>query len=61
LAIAGVFFQYGQPGGSISLQLIWSAIATVAGVSDFIVVSPSGADITSPTGYLPVLGPITWQ
>ncbi|MDE1715755.1 baseplate J/gp47 family protein [Chromobacterium amazonense] len=61
LAIAGVFYQYGKPGGSIPLQLIWSAIATVSGVSDFIVVSPSGSDITSPVGNLPVLGPITWQ
>ncbi|MCD0493894.1 baseplate J/gp47 family protein [Chromobacterium violaceum] len=61
LAIAGVFFQYGQPGGSIPLQLIWSAIATVSGVSDFIVASPSGSDITNQPGYLPVLGPITWQ
>lgn len=61
LAIAGVFFQYGKPGGSIPLQLIWSAIATVSGVSDFIVVSPAGSDITSPVGNLPVLGTITWQ
>lgn len=61
LAIAGVFFQYGKPGGTIPLQLIWSAIATVSGVSDFIVVSPAGSDIASPVGNLPVLGTITWQ
>jgi uncharacterized phage protein gp47/JayE len=59
-AIADVFFREGSPGGKVLIQHIWAAIASVSGVSDFIVTSPA-TDITSSTGHLPTVGTITWS
>jgi uncharacterized phage protein gp47/JayE len=50
----------GVPGGTIYLSHLWSAILSVAGVDDFLIVSPT-ADIKLATGALPQLGAITWQ
>jgi uncharacterized phage protein gp47/JayE len=50
----------GVPGGTVILAHLWSAVSSVAGVNDFLIVSPV-ADIVLPTGALPVLGTITWQ
>lgn len=58
-AITGVFAIDGVPGGSIPLAHIWSAIAAVAGVNDFVITSPS-ADITNGAGQLPTLGSTTY-
>lgn len=59
-AIADVFLREGKPGGTIILAHIWTAIAAVAGVNDFLIVSPT-VDIVSPTGALPTVGTPTWQ
>ncbi len=58
-AITGVFEQYGEPGGTIDLSYIESAIAAVAGTPGFVITSPAG-NIVSPTGDLPVLGTVTY-
>jgi uncharacterized phage protein gp47/JayE len=58
-AIAGVFLLSGTPGGSVPVALIWSAIAAVSGVSDFVITSPA-VDIASPAGALPTVGTITF-
>lgn len=58
-AIAGVFLRDGVPGGSIPLAHIWSAIAAVTGVNDFVIQSPI-ADITNATGQLPTVGTLTF-
>jgi uncharacterized phage protein gp47/JayE len=58
-AISGVFLSDGKPGGSIPLAHIWSAIASISGVDDFVITSPV-ADPTNPAGALPVVGTITF-
>jgi uncharacterized phage protein gp47/JayE len=58
-AIAGVFVIDGVPGGSIPIAHIWSAIAAVSGVNDFVITSPS-VDITNTAGQLPTVGTITF-
>lgn len=59
-AIADAFFRLGNPkGGSTPVALIWSAIATVSGVVDFIISVPSG-DIANAAGTLPTVGVITF-
>jgi uncharacterized phage protein gp47/JayE len=59
-AISNVFLRNGAPGGSIKIANVWSAIAAVSGVDDFVIVSPA-ADIANPAGRLPTLGAVTWQ
>lgn len=59
-AITGVFEQYGEPGGTIDLSYIESAIAAIAGTPGFVITSPA-ANIVSPTGELPVLGTVTYS
>lgn len=59
-AIAALFVNEGSPGGTIILAHVWSAIAAVTGVNDFVIQSPT-ADITNPTGSLPTVGTITWM
>ncbi|MET3132228.1 putative phage protein gp47/JayE [Oxalobacteraceae bacterium GrIS 1.11] len=59
-AIADVFFRNGAAiGGSIPIAFIWSAIAGVSGVSDFVISTPA-ADIANAPGTLPVVGIITY-
>lgn len=58
-AIAGVFLNDGVPGGSIPLAHIWSAIAAVSGVNDFVITSPA-VDITNAAGQLPTVGTLTY-
>jgi len=58
-AIAGVFLLSGVPGGTVPLAYIWSAIAAVSGVSDFVITSPA-VDIANPAGALPTVGAITF-
>ncbi len=59
-AITGVFEQYGEPGGTIDLSYIESAIAAIAGTAGFVITAPS-VNIVSPTGELPVLGTVTYS
>jgi uncharacterized phage protein gp47/JayE len=59
-AIASVFFNTANAtGGSTPIAFIWSAIASVAGVSDFVITSPA-ADIANAAGTLPSVGLITY-
>lgn len=65
-AIAQVFTNEGIPfnaagtsGGSVILAHIWSAIAAVTGVNDFVIQSPT-ADIATALGSLPTVGTVTW-
>ncbi|MDB5822156.1 MAG: Baseplate family protein [Herminiimonas sp.] len=58
-AIAGVFLNDGVPGGSIPLAHIWSAIAAVSGVNDFVITSPA-VDIANAAGQLPTVGALTF-
>ncbi|PXX49364.1 baseplate J/gp47 family protein [Aquitalea magnusonii] len=75
-AIASVLLRQGAPGGQVSsaspgwistaaggqvpLANIWTAIAAVSGITDFLILSPSGADISSPVGSVPTLGTVTF-
>jgi len=59
-AIADVFFRNGMAtGGSIPIAFVWTAIATVSGISDFVITTPS-ADIANAAGTLPTVGTITY-
>ncbi|WP_317201493.1 baseplate J/gp47 family protein [Janthinobacterium sp.] len=58
-AIAGVFYLDGAPGKPIPLAHIWSAIAAVSGVNDFVIVAPV-ADIAVAAGALPKVGTSTF-
>lgn len=58
-AIASVFSIDGTPGGSIPLAHVWSSIATVSGINDFVIMSPI-ADIANGPGQLPTVGTITY-
>lgn len=57
--VGGARLQSGQVGGTIPLASIYSAIDAIPGLLDFVITSPL-ADIVAPTGYLSVLGTITW-
>lgn len=58
-AIAGVFSIDGAPGAAIPVAHIWSAIAAVSGVNDFIIVSPT-INVANGAGQLPTVGVITY-
>lgn len=60
-AIADVLVRNGNAkGGTIPIAYVWSAIASVSGVTDFVISTPAG-DITNTVGTLPTLGTITWS
>lgn len=58
-AISGIFFDKGQPGGTIFLTDIIAAIATVDDTAGFLVTSPT-QNIVMGTGQLPVLGKVSY-
>jgi uncharacterized phage protein gp47/JayE len=58
-AISDVFLREGEPGGTIDLSEINSAIAAVPGTAGFVITVPV-ANIVCATGSLPVLGAVTW-
>jgi uncharacterized phage protein gp47/JayE len=59
-AIADVFYRNGNAkGGTVPIAFVWTAIASVSGVSDFVITTPSG-DITNAVGTLPTVGTITY-
>ncbi|WP_175795974.1 baseplate J/gp47 family protein [Burkholderia anthina] len=71
-AITDVLFAYGDPrAGTIDLSYIESAIAAVSGTAGFVITSIVGVqsgesttytgNITSLTGYLPVLGGVNFS
>ncbi len=60
-AIADVLLRNGSAKGStIPIAYVWTAIASVSGISDFVITAPSG-DITNAVGTLPTVGVITWS
>jgi uncharacterized phage protein gp47/JayE len=59
-AIAAQMKSEGRPGGSVILAHLWSAIAAVSGINDFLILSPVD-DVALPPGALPVPGVITWS
>ena len=59
-AINTVFFNDGEPGGTIYLSDIQAAIAGIDGTEGFLMVSPT-TNIVMGTGGLPVLGTITYS
>lgn len=59
LAIAGVFLEFGVPGGTVDLSDIEAAIAAVPGSEGFVIASPTD-NIVSGAGALPVLGTVTY-
>lgn len=58
-AIADVFQREGEPGGTINLSSIESAIAAIALTAGFVITTPSD-NIALSTGHLPVLGTVTY-
>lgn len=59
-AIADVFLRTAAAiGGSTPIAFIWTAIATVSGVSDFVISMPS-VDIINAAGTLPTVGNLTY-
>jgi uncharacterized phage protein gp47/JayE len=58
-ALAEVILLEGAPGGTLLWSHLEQAIANAAGEYDHHLASPS-ADVVSATGYLPVMGTITW-
>lgn len=60
VALQEQLIRDGVPGGTVIVSHLWSAVSSVAGVNDFLIVAPA-ADIVLPTGALPVLGAITWE
>lgn len=58
-ALESVLFSLGEPGGRIPINRIWSAISSVAGGSDFVVIEPVG-DIVCDRGKLPVVGAVNF-
>ncbi len=55
-----LFSREGEPGARLYVSHIRQAISLAAGETDHTLVSPT-ADIVPSTGYLPVLGDVTWQ
>lgn len=55
-----LFTREGEPGVRLYVSHIRQAISLANGESDHTLVSPT-ADVVPATGYLPVLGGITWQ
>jgi uncharacterized phage protein gp47/JayE len=58
-AIAGVFAQYGAPGGVVDLSYLESAIGAVPGTTGFIITTPAG-NVASAVGAIPTVGAITY-
>lgn len=59
LEFADLISRRAEPGGTILLSEIRTAIGTASGLTDYTLTSPS-ADLTFAVGHLPVYGVITW-
>ncbi|MBC8729454.1 baseplate J/gp47 family protein [Paraburkholderia sp. UCT2] len=59
-AIDALMKSEGEPGGFLILAHLWSAIAAVSGVNDFLILSPTD-DVMLPPGTLAVPGVVTWS
>ncbi len=58
-ALSDLLKSEGEPGGTIYLSHVNAALSAVTGEEDHTVTTPA-ADIVMGTGYLPVLGTVTW-
>ena len=58
--LADLLTREGQPGGTLLLSHIRSAISAAAGEWDFNLVSPSN-NVVMGVGQIPVIGRMTWQ
>lgn len=58
-ALASLLKAEGQPGGTIYLSHVNATLSAVTGETDHTVNTPS-SDIVMSTGYLPVMGTVTW-
>jgi len=58
-ALDTVFFTSGEPGGTIYLSDIMTAIAGIDGTTGFLITSPT-TNIVMNTGGMPVLGTVTY-
>lgn len=58
-SVGGVLLPNGNTGGTIPFETIEAAIGAIPGLIDYIITSPT-ADITSATGYLAVLGTVSY-
>ncbi len=57
--LADLFLREGEPGGTILLSQITTAIGTAAGIEDFTLTDPI-ADVTHTTNQLPAVGTVTF-
>ncbi len=57
--LADLFLREGEPGGTILLSQITTAIGTAAGLTDFTLTDPV-ADVTHTTNQLPAVGTVTF-
>lgn len=57
--LTDLILRAGQPGGTLLLSAIRTAIGVADGLSDFSVTVPS-ADVVYATGHIPVMGTVTW-
>jgi len=72
-ALQDLFQREGEPGGTVDLSDVYSAIGSVSGAAGYIVSSitstvsgttttyPANSNITNSTGQLPVLGAVSWS
>lgn len=58
-AINTVFYNDAEPGGTVDLSEIQSAIAGISGTAGYILVAPA-TNITLETGCLPVIGAVSY-
>ena len=68
--VAELFYNFGEPGGTIDLSAIEAAIASVSGAEGFIIEAIACADgsvssggvgnVSSDPGFLPTAGTFTW-
>jgi len=58
-ALDALLKSEGEPGGTIYLSHVNAALSAVTGEEDHTITTPS-TDIAMSTGYLPVLGTVTW-
>lgn len=58
--LTDLFRTHGEPGVTLPLSRVRTAIGIASGLTDYTLTSPS-ADLTHSAGELPVLGTITWS
>ncbi len=57
--LADLILREGEPGGTLLLSAIRTAIGNAAGVEDYTLTVPA-ADVTHTAGQIPLMGTVTW-